>query len=149
MKNKELSELDASLGLEIGKQADPNYGKIAIMSDMDVDGNSILCLLMNFFSNWKNLFDDGRVYRCLTPLYIATKGKETRFYYTKQEFDAAKIDSKWEVDYVKGLGSLPKNVYKEMINNPRLIKITSAGLDSLEMAFGDDADKRKEWLVGL
>jgi DNA gyrase/topoisomerase IV subunit B len=152
MKNKELSELVSILGLEFGKPAvDPNYGKIAIMSDMDVDGSAIMCLLIHFFSNWKNLFEDGRVYRCLTPLYIASKGKDVRYYYNKQEFTDAKLDSKWEVDYVKGLGSLPKQVYKEMINNPRLVKISlgKADLDSLEMAFGDDADKRKTWLMGV
>lgn len=150
MKNKELSELVAILGLEFGKKADPNYGKIAIMSDMDVDGSAIMCLLINFFSHWTNLFEEGKIYRCLTPLYIATKGKDTRFYYTKQEFTDAKLDSKWEVDYVKGLGSLPKAVYKEMINNPRLVKITSSktSINSLEMAFGDNADARKNWLTG-
>ena len=148
IKNKELSELMSIIGLQLGQPVlDLNYEKIVLLTDADTDGDSIAGLLLNFFSNWQELFDNGNVYRCVTPLYICKKGKQMKWFYTKAEFD--KFNSKgWEVEYFKGLGSLPKEVYKEVINNPKLVRYTAeqADYDSLEMAFGKDVQKRKEWL---
>lgn len=150
MKNKEIFELLSILGLEIG--ADPtdlNYGKIIIMVDADVDGSSIQCLLLNLFSLWPELFTLGKIYRAMTPLYVCTKGKNTELFYNKPEFD--KFNSKgWDVAYCKGLGTLSKDAYKQCITNPYLIKLTADQLDfdMLSMAFGESADKRKEWMLG-
>jgi DNA gyrase/topoisomerase IV subunit B len=149
IKNKEISELMSILGLEFGKPAtNINYGRIAILTDADTDGASIACLLYNFFSNWEDLFN-GHIYKCQTPLYICRKGKDIKWFYTKDEFD--KFNSKgYTVEYFKGLGSLPKEVYKEVINNPRLVEIridNKEDLDALEMAFGDVSQLRKDWLL--
>lgn len=149
LKNKEIFELLSVIGLEFGKEpTDLNYGKICIMSDADTDGDSIFCLLMNLFSNWPELFDQGRIFRVLTPLYVCTKGKSIKMFYNKTEFDA--FDSKgWDVSYTKGLGTMAKEMYKECIMNPVLLRISAEDVDyaKLEMAFGDSADKRKEWML--
>lgn len=148
MKNKEISELLNIIGLEIGKKAtDLNYGKICVFSDRDLDGEHIFCLLLNLFSMWPELFDQKRIYRMISPLYYCTKGKQVKVFYTKEEFD--KVDTKgWVVEYFKGLGSMPEEVYSDCVNNPRLEQIVGDDFDMLEMAFGDDADKRKTWMMG-
>lgn len=148
MKNKEIAELLAIIGLEFGKPAvDLNYGRIGIMSDSDVDGNAIRCLLINLFSFWPELFDDGRVCQVLTPLYVCTKGKDVRSYYTKEEFDKAGLRG-YNVEYMKGLGSLPANVYADCINNPSIVVFKNTdNFDSLELAFGGSADDRKTWMM--
>jgi DNA gyrase/topoisomerase IV subunit B len=149
LKNKEIFELLSIIGLEFGKPAENlNYGMIKIMTDQDVDGSSIQCLLLNLFSNWPELFSQGRIYRVMTPLYVCTKGKNTEVFYNKTEYD--KFNSKgWEVAYCKGLGTLSKEAYKKCIMEPYLIKLSAdaADFDSLEMAFGGSADKRKNWML--
>lgn len=150
IKNKELAELMAVLGLNFGdKNLQLNYGRICIMADADVDGYAISCLLINFFSLWPELFAEGRVNIVSTPKYIARKGKSVVSYYSTEEYKAANTVG-WDVDYIKGLGTLPKEAYKEIINNPRLTCVTSKtdnDSKSLEMAFGDSADARKLWLM--
>ena len=147
MKNKEIAELLSIIGLEFGKPAiDLNYGKIAIFTDADTDGSHILSLLLNLFSNWPMLFAEGRICRMLSPLYVCTKGKDVKWYYTKEEFDKANLKG-YTVDYMKGLGSLPKQIYKDVINNPSLVTFDNDdNFKSLELAFGDDADSRKKWM---
>lgn len=148
--NKEISELMSILGLEFEKKAThPNYGKIAILTDADTDGSAIACMLVNFFSFWPELFKNHRIYRAITPLFIAYKGNKVKYYYTFNEYHQANLDKSWEVDYTKGLGSLPDEIYGEMINSPRLVEIVyDENSDKmLEMAFGNKAQARKDWLL--
>jgi DNA topoisomerase-2 len=150
LKNKEISELMSITNLTYGQKAEKlSYGKIAILTDADTDGASIACLLLNLFSEWPELFTNGHIYKCETPLYICAKGKDVKWFYTQEEYD--NFDTKgYTVDYIKGLGTLPKAVYKEVINNPKLVQITADELsdfDKLEMAFGSNAELRKEWMA--
>lgn len=83
----------------------------------------------------------------MTPLYVCTKGNKTELFYNKTDFD--KFNSKgWEVSYCKGLGTMSKEAYEQCINDPVLVQISAndVDLDMLEMAFGDDASKRKDWM---
>lgn len=147
IKNKEIFELMAVIGLELGKPVENlNYGKIAVFSDADVDGQHIFALLLNLFSLWPELFEQKRIYRMMSPLYYCTKGKDTKVFYTKEEFDSANLKG-YATDYFKGLGSMPENVYHQCVNNPRLIRVDADDLQKLEMAFGDSADLRKTWLL--
>ena len=153
IKNKEIGELLQILGLEFGVPADDKvlqYGKIAIMTDADVDGSSIFCLLINFFRIWPELFHDRRIARVMTPRYICTKGKKEEWCYTDAEFQAKNWDG-WKVNYIKGLGTLSKEAYKKIVNEPRLEFITldnAEDIASINMAFADSADARKEWMLG-
>lgn len=151
VENKELSELMAITNLQFGKEKqDLTYGKIGILTDADTDGQHILCLLVNFFSNWESLFKEGRIYKVESPLIVATKGNQKKIFYSMEEYNKSRIGSGWTIDYKKGLGSLDVDEYREVINNPRLTKITLNGIkdiDALDVAFGDDADARKKWLA--
>lgn len=147
--NKEIRELLAVIGLEFGKPAkDLNYGKIAIFTDLDFDGGHIFGLLLNLFSNWPELFSEGRINRCLAPLYYCVKGKDIKTFYTKEEFE--KFNPKgYDIQFFKGLGSMPKEVYKQCLQYPMFIQASAntADYEKLEMFFGDDADVRKTWMI--
>lgn len=147
MKNAELSELMNILGLHIGTPAENlNYGKIYLFSDADFDGFHIASLLINFFSLWPELFTQKRIYRLVPPLYYCTKGNQSKLFYSPTDFE--KFDSKgWDVQYFKGLGSMPEEVYSEVVNDPVLECIVLDDVKKLAMAFGDDANLRKDWMT--
>ena len=150
MKNKELSELMSIIGLELGESAvDLNYGQIGILADADYDGFSIAALLVNFFSNWKELFEEERVLLIKSPIVIAKKGKAVKRYYDLADFTNAKLDTNWRIEYNKGLGSLSVEEYDLMINEPvtEVIEFDSGAIPSLETAFGKNSLPRKQWLM--
>lgn len=129
-----------------------NYGKIRIMTDMDYDGYAIQCLLLQFLSNWPDLFLQKRIYRLITPLYLAKKsGKETIYIYDFDEYEKIKDKLKgYTFKYIKGLGSLNVDDYREVvIKNPRevLITLDDNYLYSLKKAFSEDSKLRQEWLL--
>jgi DNA gyrase/topoisomerase IV subunit B len=147
MKNKEISEMLSIIGLVIGRPAiDLNYGKICVFSDFDQDGSAIFGLLLNLFSMWPELFTQNRIYRLMAPLYHCTKGKSTKTFYSDSDF--AKFDSTgYKVSRFKGLGSMPEDIYSDVVNSPKLIQVVADDLSKLEMAFGGDANLRKMWMT--
>jgi len=146
MKNVEIRELMSVIGLKIGEPArNLNYGKIVVFTDSDTDGSHIFCLLLNLFSLWPELYEEERIYRLKAPLFHCKKGKTDKFFYTYEEY--AEFDATgWDVSYYKGLGSMPEDVYSKVVNDPYLECVTGFDPRILEMAFGDDADGRKEWM---
>ena len=154
--NKELSELVAIIGLDFNDinltnedgTTNLNYGKIAVLTDADTDGNAIFCLLLMFFSRWPGLFEQGRICRVNTPLYIARKkGKPDQYFYTPEEYEKADLKG-WTVDYLKGLGSLERDDYKKtVITHPYMSVVTLDDMNKLNMAFGSDTNLRKKWMI--
>lgn len=122
MQNHEFSDMFNILGLQWGNDFDVNklnFGKIVICSDMDPDGNKIAGLLMVFFNHFPQLFEKGVVVRAISPLIIATKGKERKSYYTMEEYKKdEKMLKNWKIRYIKGLGGLDNIAYGEMMRRP-------------------------------
>jgi DNA topoisomerase-2 len=152
LKNKELSELVAVLGLDIN---DPNsvddmtYGQIASLTDADHDGiGHISPLLIAFFYKfWPSLLQEKRVYITRTPIMISTNGKETKWFYTYEE--ASEFKSKetgWKHRYIKGLGSLTEEEYDRIINKPMYDVVTVDDASYFQMMFGNDSTPRKEFM---
>jgi DNA topoisomerase-2 len=154
-KNDEAVQLMASLGLKLGEEPKGlRYGRIYIYTDADPDGSHIAATLINFFNRfWPELFDQGRVYKVMTPLVVAKKGKESLNFYTNEEFDAWLKKNKastWEIEYKKGLGALEDAEYEEIIKNPYLVQIKNDKdyRGSLESWFGKDSQPRKDRILG-
>lgn len=156
IQNDEVVQLMASLGIKLGEDpSDLRYGKVYIYTDADPDGDSIAALLINFFNKyWPELFEQGRIYKVLTPLVVAKKGKEVKQFYSNDEYLTweKKTGAKgWNVEYKKGLAALEDAEYKEIVHNPVLIKLSNDKLykDSLSNWFGSDSEPRKEKLLKL
>jgi DNA topoisomerase-2 len=146
-KNEELSNIMKIIGLELGVEAvNLKYGKIAIFSDRDLDGHAVYCLLLNFFALWPELFKQKRIYRVMTPLFYCTKGKQVKIFYSVGDYTKEDLTG-WKVDRYKGLGSMPEEVYSKCINEPVLECVSDFDGETLEMAFGPDADARKTWMM--
>jgi hypothetical protein len=44
---------------------------------------------------------------------------------------------------------MPERVYAQCVNEPNLIQVTADDMNKLEMAFGDKAELRKDWLLSV
>lgn len=152
MKNKEAFDICAITGLTIGDEdiSSMGYRNIAIMTDADVDGTgSIYPSLLAFFTQWPQLYKEGRVRFVKTPVIIAQIGKEQKWFYDLPEYEAAKDKlPKHSIRYIKGLGSLQKAEYKQMIMNPKydVVQLPDDWKDQFEMLLGKDPAPRKVWM---
>jgi DNA topoisomerase-2 len=156
VQNQEVKDLLSAIGLKLGEDpTDLRYGKILIYADADPDGDSIAGLLINFFGRfWPKLFDEKRVYRVMTPLVVAKKGQEKKWFYTADDFDAwSKTESlsKWDIGYKKGLAALEDEEYREIIHNPVMFAITGDKniRPILDHWFKSDPSYRKRKILGL
>jgi DNA topoisomerase-2 len=156
IQNDEVVQLMASLGIKLGEEpGDLRYGKVYIYTDADPDGDSIAGLLINFFNKyWPELFEQNRVFKVMTPLVVAKKGKEVKPFYSNDEYSEweKKTGAKgWDVEYKKGLAALEDVEYRDIIHNPVLVKLQNDKQykDSLSDWFGSDSEPRKEKLLKL
>ena len=91
------------------------------------------------------------VYRVMTPLNIISKGKDIKYFYTNEdwiEYQNKNSIKGWEVTFCKGLGSLNGEAYKDMMENPRKIRLNwdDTSKEMLNAWFGDDVNLRKNML---
>jgi DNA topoisomerase-2 len=154
IKNEEAVQLMASLGLKLGEEPkNLRYGRVYIYTDADPDGNSIAALLINFFNRfWPELFDQGRIYKVMTPLVVAKKGKESINFYTNDEFDTWSAKNRahtWNIEYKKGLAALEDLEYEEIIKDPKVVQLKNDKeyKESLNAWFGADSAPRKERIL--
>ncbi|ARB05784.1 hypothetical protein fHeYen901_11 [Yersinia phage fHe-Yen9-01] len=151
LENREAFEICAITGLTIGEPAENlGYRNIAIMTDADVDGTgSIYPALLAFFTQWPELFEQGRIRFVKTPVIIAQVGKTQKWFYDLPEYDAAKETMpKHSIRYIKGLGSLTRDEYEKVIQEPvyDVVSLPENWKDLFEMLLGKNPDLRKEWM---
>ena len=157
---KEIAELKKIVGLESGKTYENlgslRYGRILIMTDQDYDGSHIRGLLINLFHElWTELFKiPGFLTYMATPIVKATKGKETRTFYTQFDYDQWKGEAGrgWAIQYYKGLGTSTREEAQEYFKEMNITQFRyTADADSaaIDLAFNKArADDRKTWLQG-
>lgn len=152
LKNKELSELVAVLGLDINN---PNsvdnmsYEYIATLTDADHDGiGHISPLLIAFFYKfWPRLLKEKRVKITRTPMMISTfRDQVTWFYDYKSANEHKQSNPNWKHRYIKGLGSLTEDEYHKIINEPQYDTVTLDDISVFQMMFGKDSQLRKEYM---
>jgi len=156
LENKELTDLMNIVGLKIGQKTDSRYyDKIAILTYADVDGNHIAITLMLFFYKYfPHLYHQKRIVKVLSPIIVCTKGSKNEYFYDYGEF--LKVQNKysdWKIKYNKGLGSLNKEEYSKMINEPIFEVISIEDIENLDKMIYVLFDKktsleRRKWLQG-
>lgn len=155
LKNKELSELVAILGLDV---TDPDsvdnmtYQNVATLSDADMDGNHIAGLLLAFFYKfWPRLFTEKRIHMTRTPIMISSRGSDVKWFYRYSDarsFKTSDDSQGYKHRYIKGLASLTEDEYHTIINKPVFSTIEIDRPEWFEVMMGEDSQPRKEWLSG-
>ena len=159
-KNKEITNLKQIIGLQSGKKYNLNdkkwplrYGKILIMTDQDLDGSHIKGLVMNLFDNrWPDLLNGNFISSMVTPIIKVSKKKNTKSFYSIQEYDKWKLNKSskgFKIKYYKGLGTSTNKEAREYFRNLKIISYFKElnKPNRLDLAFKKTrADDRKDWL---
>jgi DNA topoisomerase II len=146
----------APVGQAVHQSAELRYGSMMIMTDQDYDGSHIRGLLINLFHElWHELIAiPGFLTYMATPIVKATKGKETKNFYSQfdyEEWRKAEGAKGWTVKYYKGLGTSTRDEAKDYFAKPQAVAFDfSEGSDeAIDLAFNKKrADDRKTWLQG-
>jgi DNA topoisomerase-2 len=162
--NKEITEIKKILGLETGKEYNPElvasclrYSKVLFMTDQDLDGSHIKGLCINLFeSEWPSLIVIPNFIGFMnTPILKAAKGQQTLMFYNDGEYEewkTANPDSfkSWKIKYYKGLGTSTGKEFKEYFEQKKIVGFQHTGESStkaIDMVFNKKrADDRKDWL---
>jgi DNA topoisomerase II len=156
---KEIAELKKILGLQSGRKykdvSELRYGSIMIMTDQDYDGSHIRGLLINLFHElWHDLIAiPGFLTYMATPIVKATKGKETKNFYSQYDYEEWRTTAAkgWTVKYYKGLGTSTRDEAKQYFLKPQAVTFayTDTADEAIDLAFNKQrADDRKVWLQG-
>jgi DNA gyrase/topoisomerase IV subunit B len=152
--NTEIVDIINILNLEWGNPEQKcKYEKVIIATDFDPDGAGHICsLIINFFAKWfPKVIEEGRLYHLQTPLIGCTTESRTKkhYFYSQSDFERFKTKhSVKETFYYKGLGSYNSDDLSFIFDQMLLHRINFDQNSNrmLEIAFGNDAKKRKKWL---
>ena len=157
--NQEFNDLKKILGLQQGKEytsvSELRYGRLMIMTDADNDGSHIKGLILNMIDYfWPSLLKLGFVVSMVTPIIKASRGNQSKSFYTDSAFRAwyGNGQSGWRIKYYKGLGtstSVEAREYFKKIEDLTVKFNTDVMSDkSITLAFDKKkADDRKTWLL--
>ena len=157
--NQEFNDLKKILGLQQGKEytsvSELRYGRLMIMTDADNDGSHIKGLILNMIHYfWPSLLKLNFVVSMVTPIIKATKGSQTKSFYTDSAFRTWYGDGKqgWKIKYYKGLGTSTsaeaREYFKKIQDLTVKFDMDTMTDDSIVLAFDKKkADDRKSWLL--
>ncbi len=158
--NNEIATMITALGTSIGDEfniAKLRYHKIIIMTDADVDGQHITCLLLTFFYRYMNdLIENGHLYISMPPLYQLKKDKRSYYLYSDQELQQ-KLDeigrNGISVQRYKGLGEMnPAQLWDTTLDPDKrmlkkvLVEDAVAADQIFSILMGDLVEPRKAFI---
>ena len=171
LKNTECASIIQVIGAGSGRSFDleqARYGKVILMSDADVDGAHIRCLLLTLINRYLHpLLEAGRVYAAVPPLHrleivnAGSKPNDLIYTYSDGEMKSVLADAnkrgkkvKDPIQRYKGLGEMDAGQLRETTMDPAhrtLRRITMkdvAGASAVfDLLMGGEVAPRKEFIV--
>ncbi len=168
--NTECASIIQVIGAGSGKSFtidDARYGRVILMSDADVDGAHIRCLLLTLLYRYmKPLIDDGRVFAAIPPLHridvLGGGGKKGEVFYTYSDdemkkllIDLSKQSKRWKepIQRYKGLGEMDSDQLRETTMDPNhrtlrriTVKDAAAAEKMFELLMGNEVAPRKDFI---
>ena len=168
--SQEIQNIYTALGVTVAQEDETGekhmdlsrlrYHKVVIMTDADVDGSHIACLILTFFFRYMfDLIKNGYVYLATPPLYLVKKGSEEIYCWTEEQREEAAqrlgkgTDRGYTVQRYKGLGEMSDVQLWDTTMNParrRLRQITIENAAQAERTFsmlmGDDVPPRRQFI---
>ena len=176
--NAEIHDISVAIGIDPHSAHDQpdlstlRYGKIAILSDADVDGSHIQVLLLTlFYKHFPKLIEHGHIYVAQPPLFRVDinaqgKNKPARKLYA---LDQAELDSilerlhkenikpsAYSISRFKGLGEMNPDQLKDTTLHPdtrRLLQVTIPDLERndtenifIKLMGKGEAASRRAWM---
>ncbi len=168
LENNECASIIQVIGAGSGKSFDINdarYGRVILMSDADVDGAHIRCLLLTLFNSYmRPLVEAGRVFAAIPPLHRidVIGGKKGEVHYTYSDDEMKKViaqlkkdGKRWKepIQRYKGLGEMDADQLRETTMDPdhrTLRRITMKDVTKAEAMFellmGNEVAPRKDFI---
>jgi DNA gyrase subunit B len=168
LENNECASIIQVIGAGSGRSFtldDTRYGRIILMSDADVDGAHIRCLLLTLLSRYmRPLIEDGRVFAAMPPLHrievVGGKRGEVHYTYSDDEMkkmtaDLTKAGKRWKepIQRYKGLGEMDADQLRETTMDPEhrtlrriTMKDATAAEAMFELLMGNEVAPRKEFI---
>ncbi len=168
--SQEIQNIYTALGVRVAEEDETGekhmdlsklrYHKVIIMTDADVDGSHIACLILTFFFRYMfDLIKNGYVYLATPPLYKVSKGKEEVYCWTEEQREEAALrfgkgsDKGYNVQRYKGLGEMSDEQLWATTLDPerrRLRQITIENAVQAERTFsmlmGEDVPPRRQFI---
>jgi DNA gyrase subunit B len=168
--NAECAAIIQVIGAGSGKSftlEDARYGRVILMSDADVDGAHIRCLMLTLLYRYmKPLIDDGRVFAAIPPLHrievMGGGGKKGEVHYTYSDDEMKKLladlkkqGKRWKepIQRYKGLGEMDADQLRETTMDPDhrtlrriTIKDAAAAEKMFELLMGNEVAPRKDFI---
>lgn len=157
LKNEEINTMIYTIGAGVGESFDVNdieYDKVIIMTDADVDGSHIQCLLLTFFYRYmRPLIEEGHLYIAQPPLYLVKDGKKETYVYNEDGLKEACGGKKCDIQRYKGLGEMNAEQLCKTTMDPRYRCMIQVDINDALLAekrvsvlMGDAVEPRKEWI---
>ncbi len=161
LSSEEIQAMITAMGTNIGEEFDieaARYHKAIIMTDADVDGAHIRCLILTFFYRFMpEMIENGFVYIAQPPLYKISVGKKHEYAYNDAQLQSAlgKLAEgvKYSIQRYKGLGEMNPQQLWDTTMDPSTRTLMQVTIDdglAAEKAFtdlmGDQVEPRKEFI---
>jgi DNA gyrase subunit B len=158
LSSEEIQAMITAIGTSVAEEFDleqARYHKIIIMTDADVDGAHIRCLILTFFYRYmRPMIDAGYIYIAQPPLYKISYGKKHEYAYTDKQLQQvlARLpeSTKYSLQRYKGLGEMNPEQLWETTMNPEKRTLLQVTLDDALAAeeaivdlMGDQVEPRK------
>jgi DNA gyrase subunit B len=172
LKNAECAAIIQVIGAGSGASFDldsARYQRVIMMSDADVDGAHIRCLLLTLFHRYlRPMLDAGRVFAAVPPLHrieLANPRKgQQKYTYTYSDgelrrtlLELERKGQRWKepLQRYKGLGEMDAGQLAETTMDPRhrtlrriRVDDTAAATAMFDLLMGSEVAPRRDFIVG-